>query len=57
MNAVKYIEISPGLKIGVPSELTQEEIDKRVEKYKENLEKSKLQHYNPKKNQFVKSQF
>ncbi len=57
MNAVKYIEISPGLKIGVPSELTQEEIDKRIEKYKKNLEKSKLQHYNPKKNQFVKSQF
>lgn len=57
MSTVKFIEISKGLKIGVPIDLTPEEIQERVDKYKNNLEKSKIQHYNPRKNKFVKSKF
>ncbi|MFN0254478.1 hypothetical protein [Pedobacter ureilyticus] len=56
-NTVKYIEISKGLSIGVPVNLSQEEIDKRVEKYKNNLENAKCQHYNPHKKRHVKSKF
>lgn len=55
--SVKYIEISKGIKMGIPSHLTQEEIDLKIEKYKANLEKSKKQHYNPHKKAFVKSKF
>lgn len=57
MSELKYIQISPGIKICVPVDLTKEEIDKRIEKFKSSLEKGKEVHYNPRKKNFVKSKF
>lgn len=57
MSNLKYIEVGPGIKIGVPVELTPEEIEARVTKFKDGLEKSKEVHYNPRKKEFVKSKF
>jgi hypothetical protein len=54
---LKYIEISKGLRIGVPSDLSQSEINERIEKHKQNMENTKQQHYNPYKKTFVKSKF
>jgi hypothetical protein len=54
---LKYIEISKGLRIGVPSDLSQSEINERIEKHQQNMEKAKQQHYNPYKKTFVKSKF
>lgn len=57
MSTLKYIQVSPGIKIGVPVELTPEEIEVRVKKFKSNLEKGKQQHYNPIKKTYLKSKF
>lgn len=55
MDNLMYVPISPGVMIEVPVDLTTEEINQRVEKYKENLEKSKEHIYNPKMRSFSKA--
>ena len=45
--AKRYLEVSKGIHIEVDVDISQEEIDRRVKKWKEALEKSKDQTYNP----------
>jgi len=55
MDNLMYVPIAPGIRMQVPVDLTTDEINKRIDKYLENLERYKEQTYNPKKNHFTKT--
>lgn len=45
----KYIEVSPGIKIEVDVDISQEELDARIEKWKAACKKSNDHEYQPNK--------
>lgn len=52
-----YHEVSPGIRIGLPKNLGKKAVAQRIEKYKNNLERSKEQIYNPKIKSFNPCKF
>lgn len=52
MENTVYYEVSPGIKIGLPKTLSPNEVEKRLCRYQENLERNKPRTYNPKLKNF-----
>ncbi|WP_161805829.1 hypothetical protein [Pedobacter sp. Hv1] len=46
MENTVYYEVSPGVRIGLPKTLPSEEVEKRICRYQENLERNKLRTLN-----------